>query len=241
MPRLTRHQQEEAITAPLAVSGVDIEPAVVDHLLNSAESNRDELPVLQHLLKRLWEEWAAKGGAGTIDAAESEKTGSWSSAIDLDAETVFTSLDAAAQDAVALVFKRITEKGTGERPIRTPCTFDELGRLTATLQAPEQLRDALLQFRSRDFLTWTDEVRPGDERIDIPHECVTWRWGRLVAWIEEEDRDARRLAFIAESARSDTPLAGSALNEALALRERITDAWVGRYRLAAGTGGVDQS
>lgn len=233
VPRLTRHQQEEAITAPLAVSGVEIEPSVVDHLLNAAEANRDELPVLQHLLKRLWEEWASRGASGKIDAAETEKTGSWSNAIDLDAESVFRSLDAPAQDAVALVFRRITERGTAERPIRTPCSFDELTRLVHGVVTPEQLRDALQRFRSRDLLTWNDEARPGDERIDIPHECVTWRWGRLAAWIEEEDRDAQRLAFIAESARSGTPLAGSALSEALALRDRITDAWVARYKLTA--------
>jgi hypothetical protein len=59
-PRLTRHEQEEAIRSPLAVSGVEIEPEVVDLLLNAAEANRDELPVLQHLLKRLWEEWKAR-------------------------------------------------------------------------------------------------------------------------------------------------------------------------------------
>lgn len=64
VPRMTRHDQEEAIRSPLAVSGVEIEPAVVDFLLNAAEANRDELPVLQHLLKRLWEERAAREGPG---------------------------------------------------------------------------------------------------------------------------------------------------------------------------------
>jgi WD40 repeat protein len=233
VPRLTRHQQEEAITAPLAVSGVEIDPTVVDHLLNAAEANRDELPVLQHLLKRLWEEWASRGASGKIAAAETERTGSWSNAIDLDAESVFRPLDAPAQDAAALVFRRITERGTGERPIRTPCSFSDLTHLVGGLATPDQLRDALERFRSRDLLTWTDEARAGEERIDIPHECVTWRWARLANWIEEEDRDAQRLAFIAESARSGTPLAGSALSEALALRPRITDAWVARYKFGA--------
>ena len=233
VPRLTRQQQEEAITAPLSVSGVDIEPAVVDHLLNAAEANRDELPVLQHLLKRLWEEWASEGGSGKIAAAETERTGSWTNAIDLDADSVFQSLDGPAQNAVSLVFKRITEKGSGERPIRTPCSLEDLNRLVEEVATAQQLRDTLQRFRSRDLLVWTSEARAADERVDIPHECVTWRWERLAGWIEEEDRDALRLAFIAESARSGTPLAGSALSEALVLRPRITDAWVARYKLNA--------
>ena len=226
VPRLTRHQQEEAITTPLAVSGVAVDTAVVDQLLNSAEANRDELPVLQHLLKRLWEEWAARGGSGTIDASESEKTGSWNDAIDRDAESVFGKLDAREQDAIKVVFQRITEKGTGERPIRTPCSLEELRRLTAQWTSAASLRELLEKFRARDLLVWADE-----ERIDIPHECITWRWGRLARWIEDEDLDARRMAFIAESARSGTPLAGSALTEAIALRPRIAGPWTARYKL----------
>jgi hypothetical protein len=167
VPRLTRHQQEEAITSPLAVSGVAIEPAMVDQLLNSAEANRDELPVLQHLLKRLWEEWAAGGASGTIGPSQAAKAGSWSDAIDQDAESLFATLAAQEQEAVELVFQRITEKGTGERPIRTPCSFEHLSHLTATWTTPAELRQVLGRFRSRDLLTWADDDRAGDERIDI--------------------------------------------------------------------------
>lgn len=233
VPRLTRDEQEEAIRSPLAVSGVEIEPAVVDQLLNAAEANRDELPVLQHLLKRLWEEWAAQGATGTIDGAGSEKTGSWNNAIDLDAKSVFEPLGVPEQNAVKLVFQRITERGTGERPIRTPCPFADLSQLTSHLLSAERLRQVLEAFRSRDLLVWGDEEQGGSQRIDIPHECVTWRWSRLATWIDEEDRDARRLAFIAESARAGTPLAGSALEEARGLRPRIDGAWVARYKLDA--------
>src|SRR5262245_6362825 len=157
VPRLTRHEQEEAIRSPLAVSGVEIEPAVVDQLLNAAEANRDELPVLQHLLKRLWEEWAARGAAGTIDSAGADKTGSWNDAIDLDAESVFQTLGAPERAAVKLVFQRVTEKGTGERPIRTPCSFAELTRLTSPWVSAERLRQVLEAFRARDLLVWTAE------------------------------------------------------------------------------------
>ncbi len=231
VPRLTRHAQEEAIGSPLAVSGVEIEPQLVDLLLNAAEANRDELPVLQHLLKRLWEEWAARGAAGKIGREDFKKTGGWDSAIALDADSLLEPLGATEQEVVKLVYQRITEKGSGERPIRTPCSFSELSQLTGVPVA--RLREVLGPFRKRDLLVWTGEG-VDHERIDVPHECVTWRWKRLADWIEEEDRDATRLAFIAESARAGSPLAASALEEARTLRGRIADAWVGRYKLDAG-------
>ena len=164
-----------------------------------------------------------------IQSADYKKTGGWEEAIALDADRVLQQFTPLEQDAVKLVFQRITEKGTGDRPIRTPCSFGELVELTRSLVTPARLREILTAFQARDLLVWETE-----ERIDIPHECVTWRWGRLANWIEEEDQDARRLAFIVDSARKKTPLAGSALEEARVLRGRIADPWVGRYKLDAG-------
>jgi len=232
VPRLTRQEQEEAIRSPLAVSGVEIDPEVVDLLLNAAETNRDELPVLQHLLKRQWEEWTKRGSAGAITRADCDKTGGWAEAIAQDAGSVLEGLTHPEREAVKRVYQRITEKGTGERPIRTPCTLAELVELTRPVTAPERLGELLEALRKRDLLVWEGPLQE-DTRIDIPHECVTWRWAELAGWIEEEDRDRKRLEFIDESRQKKMPLAGSALEEACALRERITSPWVGRYKLDA--------
>ena len=225
VPRLTRQEQEEAVRSPLAVCGVEIDTGVVDQLLNAAEANRDELPVFQHLLKRLWEE---SGGGSVITSAHWERTGGWNRAIAQDAAAVLRPLMPNEQQAVRLVFQRVTKKGTGERPVRTPCSFTELAALCRFLVTEERLREVLAGFQKRDLLIWDQ-----DSRIDIPHECITWRWGMLAEWIDQEDRDRQRLEFIDQSRRATTPLAGSALDEALTLRERIADSWVSRYNLVA--------
>jgi hypothetical protein len=233
VPRLTRQEQEEAIRSPLAASGVEIDPEVVDLLLNEAEANRDELPVLQHLLKRLWEQWA-KRGAGAIAREDYENTGGWAGAIAEDAESVLGGATPAERDAVKRLYQRLTEKGTGERPIRSPCALAELIALTSSLAPPERLRQLIEALRRRDLLVWESPLQE-DTRIDIPHECVTWRWAELAGWIEEEDRDRQRLEFIDQSRQKKTPLAGSALEEARALEARITATpWAGRYKLDAG-------
>ena len=56
VPRMTRHQLQEAIESPLEIAGAAIHPAVVQELLNRCAEEPDHLPVLQHLLKRMFEE-----------------------------------------------------------------------------------------------------------------------------------------------------------------------------------------
>ena len=59
VPRMTRHELQEAIESPLEAVGAAIRPAVVQELLNQCAEEPDHLPVLQHLLKRMFEESAS--------------------------------------------------------------------------------------------------------------------------------------------------------------------------------------
>jgi hypothetical protein len=56
VPRMTRRQLQEAIESPLETVGAAIHPAVVQELLNQCDEEPDHLPVLQHLLRRMFEE-----------------------------------------------------------------------------------------------------------------------------------------------------------------------------------------
>ena len=60
IPRLTRDQLKEAITGPISVAHGNITPRLVARLLNDVGDNQDQLPVLQHLLMRMWDEWEKK-------------------------------------------------------------------------------------------------------------------------------------------------------------------------------------
>jgi hypothetical protein len=56
VPRMTRRQLQEAIESPVETVGAAIHPALVQELLNQCDEEPDPLPVLQHLLKRMFEE-----------------------------------------------------------------------------------------------------------------------------------------------------------------------------------------
>jgi uncharacterized protein YcbK (DUF882 family)/energy-coupling factor transporter ATP-binding protein EcfA2 len=61
IPRLTRDQLREVITGPIALCGGQITSHLVTQLLNEMGGDtQDQLPVLQHLLMRVWNEWKEK-------------------------------------------------------------------------------------------------------------------------------------------------------------------------------------
>jgi hypothetical protein len=61
LPKLSRDQAEEVILGPIERRGVEIEPALVQLLLNETEEQDDGLPLLQHALRRMWDRWLRRG------------------------------------------------------------------------------------------------------------------------------------------------------------------------------------
>ena len=53
-PWLTRDQLAEAIEGPASVFGGEVERALVTQIVNDAGANSDQLPLVQHVLARMW-------------------------------------------------------------------------------------------------------------------------------------------------------------------------------------------
>lgn len=53
-PRLTRDQLAKAIQGPASVFGGEVERALVTQIVNDAGANSDQLPLVQHVLARIW-------------------------------------------------------------------------------------------------------------------------------------------------------------------------------------------
>jgi hypothetical protein len=54
VPSLTRDQLARAIRGPVERAGSEVDPALVQRLLNDTEEDPDQLPVMQHVLMRCW-------------------------------------------------------------------------------------------------------------------------------------------------------------------------------------------
>ena len=108
VPRLSRLRQQEAIERPAAALGKKVQPDLVQRLLNDSEGDPDKLPVLQHLLKLLWERRTDQ-----LDLGLYKKVGGWEHALEKDAEKVLKSFSD-EEDGIRRMFQWLSDAGTGQ-------------------------------------------------------------------------------------------------------------------------------
>ena len=182
IPRLTRDQLKEAITGPISVGQGQITPRLVARLLNDVGDNQDQLPVLQHLLMRVWDECKdqqlsveiSQNGKSTtkphrtvhtgaaLDLCCYDAVGGMGEALSRHADEALAELPGASAQLTAgtarslivaeKLFKALTEKGPDNREIRRPAT---LGEICATSEArAEEVITVIETFRrpGRSFL-----------------------------------------------------------------------------------------
>ena len=222
IPRLTRDQLREVITGPVALGGAEITPRLITQLLNDIGDNQDQLPVLQHLLMRVWDEWKHKQleveikegnvtvrkphkevhEAGGLDLCCYYAVGGMADALSRHADEGFNELpDERHREVTEKLFKALTEKGPDNREIRRPIM---LGELCTTVNATEaEVITVIEAFRhpQKSFLMPPAGVALNAESlIDISHESLIRGWDRLELWVEDEARSARIYRRLAETA-----------------------------------------
>ncbi|HEY3139286.1 MAG TPA: hypothetical protein VGL29_24915 [Blastocatellia bacterium] len=260
IPRLTRDQLREAITGPVAVGGGTIAPRLVNRLLNDIGDDQDQLPVLQHLLMRVWNERREKRleieviegtekvrmphrdvhKGEAIDLCCYEAVGGMAEALSRHADEAYQELTEPRRKLAEQILRCLTERGEDNREVRRPLTLRDICAVT---EANEKDVIAVVEtFRrpGRSFL-----MPPAgtpltlDSLIDISHESLIRNWQRLQEWVDDEARCARTYRRLAETAVLYK--AGEAglwrdpdLQMALNWQDRIepNEAWARRYHPA---------
>src|ERR1051325_1703288 len=203
IPRLTRDQRAQAITGPIAVCGGSVTQRLVNHLLNDMGDDSDQLPILQHALRRAWDHWKTKEQEGVpLDLDDYEAIGGMKEALSRHADEAYNELtDERSRLIAEKIFKGLTEKGTHNREIRRPVVFKELCALAEA--EPSEVKAVIEVFRraGRTFLMPPAPV-PIDEDslIDISHESLIRNWQRLKDWVSEEALSAQIYRRLAETA-----------------------------------------
>ena len=256
-PRLTREQRREAIVGPAMVFGGQVEPALVNRLLNDTGEELDQLPLLQHVLMRMWTRAyeavqvqhdtsyqaealsdAADPAAGvTLTLDDYEQVGGLTQALSNHADEAYETLDAEQQRIAAVLFRCLSERSPTQRDTRRPV---QLGAVAAVAGVPPAQVAAVADvFRhpDRSFITPSADVAlHPDTVLDISHESLIRQWQRLNAWAEQEAEAAETYRRLAQTARLwqrgqaalwSTPDLENAL--AWKERERPTSAWAARY------------
>ena len=236
VPRMTREQLREAIEGPAALGGVEVQPELVEHLLDKTGTDPDELPVLQHLLMRLWEAREKRDDGSRITLAQLEQVGGWHEALTKHADAVLASLNDKDRLVAKRLFQRLTEKGQFSRESRRPTVLQELASVAAA--SIDTVKNVLEPFRREgcNFVMSSTPDLTAESVIDISHESLIRRWKTLGAWVDEETRSAEWYRRVQDGKRlyerkEKGLLSGPELHSALVARANghWNKAWADRY------------
>jgi len=219
-PRMTREECREAIEGPAGVMGFDVQPALITRLLNDLASfapweagdvvdqaerlarRADQLPLMQHVLNRLWARAGSEGEGSRVvlTLSDYDGIGGLSGAIDAHGEEILSALGDVRARRTGMVFRSLVSGAGVASAVRRPCRLSELVEVAGDRDDVTAIVEA---FRAPDcnFLRTSEESLSDGVIVDISHESLIRQWTSLRKWLESEARAAdawRRLAAAEE-------------------------------------------
>ena len=254
-PRMTREHCRDAIVGPAEVCDIDIEPALVNRLLNdlvnfapwdSQDSNdqldrlmrrADQLPLLQYTLNRMWqrahERDPDKKVKLTVD--DYEAIGGLSGALNAHANQIFDDLGKQRAQVAEWVFRALTAGSTIADAVRRPTRLDDL--ISACGGDEAGVRAVVDAFRAPGVNFLVPELDPHnpkltpDTYVDISHESLIRQWKKLSEWLGAEGRAAQQWHRLVDRFGTGEMLRGRELANLIAWRSETKPnaAWAKRY------------
>ena len=246
-PYLTQDHYQDVILQPAEQVGLQVEPGLVQLLLQDLTQGPGELPLLQFVLEKLWDQ--RQSGQLTVQAYQ--QMGGLRGALEQHAQAVYDSLDPAAQDCARWIFLSLTQLGEGTEDTRRrvrqadltvakyPPKLVEttLQTLTAASLVVVNTDDhqPLAQSRSpgehKDIPDDVPALPPPEPTIEVVHEILIRHWSTLQWWLAENrtrlqiQRQIEHLAYLwqGHGRQADDLLRGKRLAEAEDLYINHTD------------------
>lgn len=200
VPRLNRIQLETTIEAPARLYNTKIDPALTAKLLNDAQRVKDELPLLQHALMRLWDHKKINDPEGHLTIDDYKSIGGIEKALCNHADEALKGMTDTELKLTKKIFQALTGIDENGRKIRRPVHLSELQVLTGV--SKETLLNIINRFNEdgRSFLIINRSADNNDLLIDISHESLIRQWSTLSYWVDEEAESAKFFLRLTEAA-----------------------------------------
>ena len=130
--------------------------------------------------------------AQQLTVQDFEKAGGLKRAISKQADLVLNRFHS-ERGAIRKLFQRLTDQGEGDKPVRKPETLPVLELVTGL---PADRLALIVKAFVENGLLVTRALENGEIEVDLPPECIAWKWKRLAGWIEEEVAEAKSLRFL---------------------------------------------
>ena len=204
-PRMDRQQCRDAIEGPAGVGGFVVEPALVNRLLNDMASfapwedergvdqlarlsrRADQLPLMQHILNRLWLRASNGEPPVVLTEADYDAVGGLNGALDSHGAEIMAQLGEPRAAQTERIFRALVAGASLSTAVRRPCRFADLAAQSGgTTQDAREIVDA---FRAAgcNFLQPPQTVPLDDDTIvDISHESLIRQWSLLAGWFAKE-------------------------------------------------------
>ncbi|MGB5533004.1 MAG: extracellular solute-binding protein, partial [Acidimicrobiia bacterium] len=175
------HELESAITNPALGVGAAFEPALVAAIESDVTDQPGALPLLQYALTELFD----RSEGSTLTGRTYATIGGVLDAVGRRAEEVYLELEPQSREIARQLFLGLVTPREGTQPTAGRVRLSELELL---LRPTASLSDVLDRFGSRRLLTF-DRDPAGEPTVEIAHEALLTRWGRLADWIEGQRED----------------------------------------------------
>lgn len=172
---MKREELRLAMQEPALLVGLTFESGLVDLIVEQGGDEPGHLPLLEFVLRRLWED--RRGGELHHEAYK--VMGQLEGAIAKKAESLYANLKEADQQMVQQIFLRLVRPGEGEADTRRRATFGEIG---------EEFRSLAKRLADERLLVTSRLAGSAEETIEVSHEALIRHWQRLKGWVEADRR-----------------------------------------------------
>ncbi len=190
VPRLNRQQLKMVIEGPARLYGSNCNSSLTSKLLNKLGKVRDELPLLQHALMRMWDFEVREDKNGELDHDDYKAIGGIELALSIHADEALKTLSKDEFQIAKVLFQALTTIDDHGRKTRRPARYSLLKEVTGA--SDETLKKVIHAFidNKRSFLIINEIPGQDDKLIDISHESLIRQWKRLDRWVDKESEAA---------------------------------------------------